>query len=348
MTKIINVGNIKIGGENPISIQSMTNTPTCDVIKTLNQINALQVAGCDIVRLAVSNDQDLEVCGLILKQVKIPLVADIQFDYNLAIKCSDIGFHKVRFNPGNIGSQIKVKELVSACKSNKTPIRIGVNSGSLDKQILDKYGDTADALVASAMENITVLEKCNFYDTIISVKSSKVKIMVEAYRKLNKLCDYPLHIGVTESGSYENGIIKSGIGIGTLLIDNIGDTMRVSLTGDPVQEVRAAKKILQAVGLDENYCEIISCPTCSRCKYDLLDLVEKVSKLTANIHKRMKIAVMGCIVNGPGEARDADIGIACGDEKAIIFKKGKIVKTIKMEQAYDELKQMIEEIKCQN
>lgn len=342
-TKEIKVGNILVGGSNPISVQSMTNTDTSDFISTYNQIIDLQNAGCDIVRLAVNNDSDIDCCKKLLNQVSIPLVADIQFDYRLAIKSSDAGFAKIRFNPGNIGSKAKVKELVDVCKANNTAIRIGVNSGSLDKEISSKYGFGAQALYQSVEDNVKLLESFGFYDIILSAKSSSVATTIETYRLLSKL-DYPLHVGVTESGYSTMGLIKSAIGIGSLLNDGIGDTIRVSLTGNPINEVYAGKDILKSLGLINEYCEIVSCPTCSRCKYNLESIVKELTEYTRNIKKKLKIAAMGCVVNGPGEARDADFGFAGGGNgEAVVFVKGNIVKKIKYDEIISEMKRMVDE-----
>lgn len=343
-TKLIKIKNIAIGGNSPIAIQSMTNTDTLDYDSTIEQVNKLYEAGCDIVRIAVSTKKEAESCKKIIAKCNVPLVADIQFDYKLAIMCADIGFNKIRFNPGNIGSEDKIKKLVDACKVNNVPIRIGVNSGSIEKDILSEFGNTAKALVMSATRHIAILEKLGFYDIVISIKSSTVNTMVEANQILKKSFDYPLHIGVTESGAYEHGLVKSAIGIGALLLNNIGDTIRVSLSGDPLQEPLAAKIILDSLNLNTKGCEIVSCPTCSRCKYDLMAVVDKVRELTKNIDKKLKIAVMGCVVNGPGEARDADLGIAGGKEKSIIFKKGEVVATVENERALLIFEQMIKEL----
>lgn len=340
MTKTVYVKNIPIGGGNRVTVQSMTNTPTADFERTSKQIDGLVKAGCDIVRLAVCNDQEVEVCKKLLSSFDVPLVADIQFDYRLAIKCSDIGFSKVRINPGNIGGENNVLELVAACKANETPIRVGVNGGSLEKDLL-RSG--AEALAESALRNVALLEKFGFYDIIISVKSSDVRTMIAANRIIATRCDYPLHLGVTESGDIEDGTLKSAIGIGSLLIGGIGDTIRVSLSGDPINEVYAARNILRAAGLDKNYCEIISCPTCSRCNYDLASVVAKVKEFTKDIVKPLKVAVMGCVVNGPGEAMGADCGVAGGKDKAVLFKKGKIVGTIPSSDVLPELKKLITE-----
>ncbi len=344
MKRIVKVKNVAIGGGSEISVQSMTNTDTANVSETLRQINALKEIGCDIVRVAVSSDEEVQASKLIIKQTDVPLVADIQFDYRLAIACADIGYSKIRFNPGNIGGKRKVKELVAACKANGVPIRIGVNGGSLEKEITDKYGNSAQGLAESALGHVKILEECGFYDIVISVKSSNVRTMTEANRLLDKMCDYPLHIGVTESGAYEDGLVKSAIGIGALLLDGIGDTLRVSLSGEPLQEVIAAKRILRATGIDKNFCEVVSCPTCSRCKYDMMSVLNKVRDLTKDIKKRMKIAVMGCVVNGPGEAKDADFGVAGGKDKAVIFKKGEVMATVKNEEIIPYMEKMILDI----
>lgn len=343
-TQKIKIGNVIIGGGEPIAIQSMTNTPTSDVEKTINQINELIGAGCDIVRLAVSDMCEVSASKEILKRVKVPLVADIQFDYKLAIACSDIGFNKVRFNPGNIGSESNVSELVKACKINKTPIRVGVNSGSIEKDLLGKYGKTGEALAYSALNHVALLEKFGFHDIVVSVKASDINNMIAANRIISEKCDYPLHLGVTESGAYDYGLVKSAIGIGSLLSDGIGDTIRVSLTGNPVSEISAAKLILQSLRLKE-HCEIVSCPTCSRCKIDLLKIVDEVNAMTKGINKNLKIAVMGCVVNGPGEAKDADFGIAGGDGKGVIFKKGEIIKTVSESEIIPELKKLIDDFR---
>ena len=338
MTKEVYVNKLPIGGGNRVTIQSMTNTPTADFDRTAAQIDRLIAAGCDIIRLAVCSEAEVEVSKRYIDRFSVPLVADIQFDYRLAIRCSEIGFSKVRINPGNIGSEDGVKKLVDVCKANGTPIRIGVNGGSLEKEV---NGSGAEALADSALKNVALLEKFGFYNTIISVKSSDVRTMIEANRIISTKCDYPLHLGVTESGDVDAGTIKSAIGIGALLADGIGDTIRVSLSGDPVSEVYAARNILRAIGLDKNYCEIISCPTCSRCSYDLAAVVGEVKEFTANIDKPLKVAIMGCVVNGPGEAKNADCGVAGGVDKAVLFKKGEVIKTIPTSDILIELKKLI-------
>lgn len=341
MRKIVTVGRFPIGN-GAVTVQSMTNTDTADFDATLGQIRALTDAGCDIVRLAVSDEREAETFGRLVKATDTPLVADIQFDYRLAIAASDAGAAKVRFNPGNIGSESRIAELVAACKANRTPIRVGVNGGSLEKDLLDTYGVTAAALCESALRHARLLEKHGFYDVILSAKASSVKTTIETYRQLHTACDYPLHVGVTEAGAYESGLVKSAIGIGSLLADGIGDTIRVSLSGEPVQEVRAAREILRALCL-EPHCEIVSCPTCSRCKYDLMRIVDEVRAVTKDIKKPLKIAVMGCVVNGPGEARDADFGVAGGKDKAVLFRKGEVYKTVPFTEVAAELKKQIEE-----
>lgn len=342
-TRKVTVGNVTIGGGAPVSIQSMTNTRTSDACATLEQIHALKEAGCDIVRLAVCNDDDLAACRTIVRQTDVPLVADIQFDWKLAAACSDIGFKKVRFNPGNIGSDENVRQLTNVCKHNGTPIRVGVNLGSLQKDVAEKYGRTATALCESALRHVALLEKYGFYDTVVSVKASDIRICTEAYRMLSEKCDYPLHLGITESGGSFRGIVKSSVGIGSLLLDGIGDTVRVSLTGDPVLEVLTAKQLLLALGLRQG-CEIVSCPTCSRCNIDLAAIYNAVAELAENVAVPLKIAVMGCVVNGPGEALDADLGVAGGNNgKSVLFSRGKVLKTVANEQIVPALKKLIEE-----
>lgn len=342
MTKTVKVGNIKVGGGNRISVQSMTNTDTADYQKTLAQIIELERAGCDIVRLAVGSDADVESCKKLISEVSVPLVADIQFDYRIAIKCAEIGFSKIRINPGNIGGPERVKAVVDACKNAGIPIRVGVNSGSLDKDVYAAYGNTPNALVESAMKHVRQLEDFGFDDIVVSVKASSVPLCVRAYRLLSETTDYPLHVGITESGGGESALLKSAVGIGSLLLDGIGDTIRVSLSDNPVEEVYAAKKILRAAGIDKNFCEIVSCPTCSRCKYDLIDIVREMQDYVKDIRIPMKIAVMGCVVNGPGEAKDCDFGVAGGGDKAVLFEKGEIVKTIPTDCVIPELKRRID------
>ncbi len=334
MTRQIIVGGVPIGGGAPVVIQSMLNTKTTDVEASLEQIKALQVAGCQIVRLAVPNMQAAESFGEICKESPLPLVADIHFDYKLAIAAAEGGASKIRINPGNIGGEDRVEAVVSVCKEKKIPIRIGVNGGSLDKKLLEKYGHpTAEALVESAFQHLELLEKFGFYDTCVSMKSSTVPTMVAAARLFREKCDYPIHIGVTETGPVRMGLMKSAMGIGALLLDGIGDTIRVSLTDDPVEEVYAAKDILKAAGLRKDGVNIISCPTCGRTQIDLIGLVNKVDEALKDCDKPITVAVMGCIVNGPGEAREADIGIAGGDGCGMLFEKGQQIEKL----PYDEL-----------
>lgn len=343
-TREIKIGNLYIGGENPIIIQSMTNTPTEDVEKTVAQIKELEKAGCELVRVTVNTEKAAEAIKEIKKQINIPLVADIHFDYKLALKAMENGIDKLRINPGNIGDDEKVRLVVEKAKELNVPIRIGVNSGSIEKKILEKYGRvTADGMVESAMYHVNLLEKYGFNNIVISLKASNVKMMVDAYRKISELVDYPLHLGVTEAGTEFQGTVKSAIGIGSLLVDGIGNTIRVSLTENPVEEIKVAKEILKVLGLREGV-EIVSCPTCGRTQIDLIGLAKKVEKEFGNIEKNIKIAVMGCIVNGPGEAKEADIGVAGGKGEGLLFKKGEIVKKVKEEEIIPELRKMLEEI----
>lgn len=334
MTRQIMVGNVPIGGGAPVAIQSMLNTKTTDVEGSLNQIKQLASAGCQIARLAVPNREAARGFAEICKESPLPLVADIHFDYQLAIAAAEGGASKIRINPGNIGGEDRVKAVVDVCKEKHIPIRIGVNGGSLDKTLLEKYGHpTPEALVESAFQHLELLEKQGFYDTCVSMKSSHVPNMVAAARLFRSKCDYPLHIGVTETGPVRQGLIKSAMGIGALLLDGIGDTLRVSLTDDPVEEVYAAKDILKAAGLRKEGVDIISCPTCGRTRIDLIGLVNQVDAALKDCQKPITVAVMGCIVNGPGEAREADIGIAGGDGWGMIFEKGVQVEKL----PYDEL-----------
>ena len=334
MIRQIFVGGIPMGGGAPVVIQSMLNTKTTDVEGSLSQIRALAAAGCQIARLAVPNMESARTFADICKESPLPLVADIHFDYKLAIAAAEGGASKIRINPGNIGGEDRVKAVVDVCKDKKIPIRIGVNGGSLDKRLLEKYGHpTAEALVESAFEHLELLEKQGFYDTCVSMKSSTVPTMVAAARLFRSKCDYPIHIGVTETGPVKQGLMKSAMGIGALLLDGIGDTIRVSLTDDPIEEVYAAKDILKAAGLRKEGVNIISCPTCGRTRIDLIGLVNKVDEALKNCEKPITVAVMGCVVNGPGEAREADIGIAGGDGWGMIFEKGEQVEKL----PYDEL-----------
>ena len=343
MTRVIHVGDVTIGGGAPVVIQSMLNTKTTDVEGSLAQIRALKTAGCQIARLSVQNMEAARGFAQICKESELPLVADIHFDYKLAIAAAEGGASKIRINPGNIGGEDRVRAVVDICKQKHIPIRIGVNGGSLDKRLLEKYGHpTAEALVESAFEHLELLEKHGFYDTCVSMKSSTVPTMVAAARLFRSKCDYPLHIGVTETGPVKMGMIKSAMGIGALLLDGIGDTIRVSLTDDPVQEVYAAKDILKAAGLRKDGVNIISCPTCGRTQIDLIGLVNRVDAALKDCQKPITVAVMGCIVNGPGEAREADIGIAGGDGFGMIFEKGVQVEKLPYDQLLDALLKRIE------
>ena len=345
MTRQIRVGDVLIGGGAPVVIQSMLNTKTTDVDGSLAQIKALKTAGCQIARLAVPNMEAARTFAEICKESPLPLVADIHFDYKLAIAAAEGGASKIRINPGNIGGEDRVKAVVDVCKDKHIPIRIGVNGGSLDKKLLEKYGHpTAEALVESAFEHLELLEKCGFYDTCLSMKSSTVPTMVAAARLFRSKCDYPLHIGVTETGPVKMGLMKSAMGIGALLLDGIGDTIRVSLTDDPVEEVYAAKDILKAAGLRKEGVNIISCPTCGRTRIDLIGLVNQVDAALKDCDKPITVAVMGCVVNGPGEAREADIGIAGGDGWGMIFEKGQQVDKLPYEELLPALLKRIEEM----
>ena len=332
-TRAVQIGNLSIGGNSKILIQSMTNTDTHDTVATVAQIKALADRGCDIVRITVPTLEAADTIKVIKEKTDIPIVADIHFDYKIALRCAKLGVDKIRINPGNIGDEDKIKAVCDACKARNIPIRIGVNSGSLEKNILTKYGSpTPEALAESALYNVALLEKFGFYDIVISIKASDPRVMIAANRIVAQKCDYPLHLGVTEAGSREMGSIKSAVGIGALLCDGIGDTIRVSLTDDPLEEIDAAKKILSAVGIEgQSGVQLISCPTCGRTKIDLIALVnrfEKELKSRGLSNVPIKIAIMGCAVNGPGEAREADVGIAGGIGEALLFKKGEIVKKI--------------------
>ena len=345
MTRKIMVGSVPIGGGAPVAIQSMLNTKTTDVEGCLAQIARLQAAGCQIARLAVPDQPSAAAFREICAASPLPLVADIHFDYKLAIAAAEGGAAKIRINPGNIGGDDRVRAVVEVCKEKHIPIRIGVNGGSLDKKLLEKYGHpTAEALVESAFSHLELLEKQGFYDTCVSMKSSTVPTMVAAARLFRSRCDYPLHIGVTETGPVRMGMIKSAMGIGALLLDGIGDTIRVSLTDDPVEEVYAAKDILKAAGLRKDGVNIISCPTCGRTKIDLIGLVNQVDAALKDCQKPITVAVMGCIVNGPGEAREADIGIAGGDGCGMLFEKGQQIAKIPYEELLPALLKRIQEL----
>ena len=345
MSKQIHVGAVAVGGGAPVSIQSMCNTPTQDVERTVSQILRLEGAGCQIIRVAVPDMDAARAIGPIRRRIHIPLVADIHFDYRLALECVRQGVDKIRINPGNIGSAEKVRAVADACRDRGIPIRIGVNGGSLEKDLLVKYGGvTAQALVDSAMGHVRLLNDCGFNDICISVKCSRVPVNMAAYRMLHEQTDYPLHLGVTEAGTPEMGVLKSAIGIGGLLCMGVGDTLRVSLTADPVEEVIAAKRILQAAGIRRSGPDLISCPTCGRTKYDMIPIAREVERRLKDCAKPITVAVMGCVVNGPGEASGADVGIAGGKGEGLLFAKGKILRKVPQEQLVDALFQEIDKL----
>lgn len=345
MTRRIQVGAVPVGGGAPVSIQSMCNTATEDVEATVQQIRRLEQAGCDIVRVAVPTEEAARAIPAIKRGIRIPLVADIHFDYKLALLCIDGGVDKIRINPGNIGSKERVRAVADGCRERGIPIRVGVNGGSLEKDILRKYGGvTAEALAESALGHVHLLEDCGFGDICISVKCSRVPVNMAAYELLHERVDYPLHLGVTEAGTPEMGVLKSAIGIGGLLCRGIGDTLRVSLTADPVEEVTAAKKILQAAGIRRTEPDLIACPTCGRTQYDMLPIAREVERRLKDCHKPITVAVMGCVVNGPGEAAAADVGITGGRGEGLLFAKGKILRKVPQEQLVDELFREIEKL----
>lgn len=344
-TRQIHIGNIAIGGGAPISVQSMTNTKTTDTESTVAQINALQAAGCDIVRLAVPDMDAALNLGNIIKKVNVPLVADIHFDYRLALEAINQGISALRLNPGNIGGEANVKAVVAEAKRHNIPIRIGVNAGSLDKKLLTKYGGvTAEALVESAMEHVRILEAQDFYDMKISLKAHDVPLTLAAYQLMSETVDYPLHLGITEAGTARTGMIKSAVGIGALLAQGIGDTFRISLTGDPVVEVKVANEILKSLGMREYGPTLISCPTCGRTSIDLAGIADEVDKRLQGITKPISVAVMGCVVNGPGEAKGADVGIAGGNGEGLVFRKGEIIRKVKETELVEELFKEIDNI----
>ncbi|OOB77119.1 MAG: 4-hydroxy-3-methylbut-2-en-1-yl diphosphate synthase [Epulopiscium sp. Nuni2H_MBin003] len=346
LTRLVKVKDVVIGGGNPITIQSMCNTKTDDVSKTIEQILSLEEAGCEIIRLAVPDIYAAKALSEIIPKVNIPVVADIHFDYRLALMAIENGVHKLRINPGNIGNKQNVAEVVKKALEYTIPIRIGVNSGSIEKDLLAKYGVCAKSMVLSAKKHIDILEDLGFYDICVSLKASNVPLSIEAYTLFAQQYDYPLHVGITEAGTFYKGTIKSSVGIGAILSRGIGDTIRVSLSDDPVKEVECSKYILQSLGLRNFGVEIISCPTCGRTNVDLIQLATKVEEYTKDFKHNIKIAVMGCVVNGPGEAREADIGIAGGKNEGIIFKKGKVVKKVAEDELFaafiKELKEMLD------
>jgi len=344
-TRQIHVGDVAIGGGAPVSVQSMTNTKTTDTEATLSQIRALAAAGCDIVRMAVPDMDAAKNVGSIVRQSPVPLIADIHFDYRLAIEAIHQGIQGLRLNPGNIGGEDRVRAVVTEAKAAGIPIRIGVNAGSLDKKILAKYGGvTAEALVESAMEHVHILEKQHFYDMKISLKAHDVPLTLAAYRLMSETVDYPLHLGITEAGTVHSGIIKSAVGIGALLAEGIGDTLRVSLTGDPVVEVKVANEILKSLGLKEYGPTLVACPTCGRTSIDLPAIAARVEKKLEGITEPIEVAVMGCVVNGPGEARGADVGIAGGNGEGLVFRKGEILRKVPEEDLVEELFKEIDTI----
>lgn len=333
MTKPIKVGNQIIGGNTPVKIQTMCDIKTSKIADVIKEIEEVYELGCDIIRVSVKDDDDVLALKTIKQNIKIPLVADIHFDYRLCLKAIDQGVDKVRINPGNIGSEENLEKVAKAIKESGVAVRVGANSGSIEKEFYDKYGRSAIALSESALRNVAILEKYGVENIVVSAKASDVKTTVDTYRYLHEKTDYPLHLGVTEAGSLNMGVIKGSIGIGSLLLDGIGDTIRVSLTAPISEEVIYAKRILRSVGLDNNYVDVVSCPTCGRTAYDMKGLLEKVEKAVSNINKPLKVAVMGCVVNGPGEAKECDIGIAGGDGKCVLFKKGEVYKTVDLENA---------------
>ncbi len=337
------VGGVPIGGDSPISVQTMTKTKTSNIEATVQQIKEAEEAGCDIIRVTVNDKEAAEAIKEIVKRSNIPIVADIHFNHIFALKAIEAGVAKVRINPGNIGSEERIKEVLSKAKERKIPIRIGVNSGSLEEDILEKHGyPTAEALYESAMKHVRICEKYGFEDIVISVKSTNVRLMIEAYRMIAERTDYPLHLGVTEAGTTRVGTIKSAVGIGTLLAEGIGDTIRVSLTDDPVKEIEVGKEILRSLDLASRNVEIIACPTCGRLEVDLFSITNKLETAVKDIKKPIKVALLGCVVNGPGEASEADIGIAAGKGVAILYRKGEVIRKIKEEEIVDVL---LEEIK---
>lgn len=344
-TRAVPIGNRVIGGGNPILIQSMTNTRTEDVAATVAQIHRLEAAGCDIIRCTVPNHEAALAIGEIKKQIRIPLVADIHFDYRMAVEAIENGADKIRINPGNIGGCDKIKAVVDAAKERNIPIRVGVNSGSLEKEFIEKYGGvTAQGLVESALDKVGIIRRLGYDNLVVSIKSSDVMMCFQAHTLIAKECNLPLHVGITEAGTVFSGSLKSGVGLGLILNEGIGDTVRVSLTGDPVKEVLAAKIILRTLGLRKGGVEIVSCPTCGRTKIDLIGLANQVEELVAGIDKDIKVAVMGCVVNGPGEAKEADIGIAGGDGCGVLIKKGEVIRKVPEEQLLAALMEEIDKL----
>ena len=344
MSKVVKVGNRLLGGGNPVLIQSMVNVKTSKIAEVIEQIKELEELGCDIIRVSCKDEDDVKAIPFIKREIGIPLVADIHFNYKYALGAIDGGVDKIRINPGNIGSEKNVEEVARALKQNGVSVRVGSNSGSVEKELLAKYGKSEISLAESALKNVAILEKFGVEDIVISAKASNVPLTVATYRYLSKKTDYPLHVGVTEAGTDNMGTVKSSVGIGSLLLDGIGDTIRVSLTAHPRNEIIVAKRIIRSCGLDKNFVEVISCPTCGRTEYDSISLANKVEELTANIKKPLKIAVMGCVVNGPGEAKDCDLGIAGGGGICAFFKNGEIYKKVPFKDAEKEFIKEIEEL----
>ncbi len=344
-TKKIKIGDKEIGGGNPVLIQSMCNTRTDDVESTVRQILSLEEAGCEIIRCTVPDRRSAEAIKEIKKRIHIPLVADIHFDYKMAIAAVENGADKIRINPGNIGGEEKLSEVVRVCRERDIPIRVGVNSGSLEKELIEKYGGvTAEGLVESALDKVRMIEKHDYGNIVISIKSSDVLMCIDAYRSVASKSEYPLHVGITEAGTVISGNIKSSVGLGIILYEGIGDTIRVSLTGDPVEEIRSAKLILKTLGLRKGGVEVVSCPTCGRTRINIIELANKVETMVQGIDKELKVAVMGCAVNGPGEAKEADIGIAGGDGEGLLFRKGKILKKVREDELLNALKEELDKI----
>ncbi len=345
LTREVKIGNVKIGGNNPVLIQSMCNTDTNDVDATVVQILALEKEGCEIVRIAVKDLETSEKVAEIKKRINIPLVCDVHFDYRIALRCMELGADKIRINPGNIGSIVNTQKVVEMAKEKNIPIRIGVNSGSVEKALIEKHGGvTTSAIVESAMNHVKILESLDFHDIVISIKASSVPFTLAAYEEMSSLVDYPLHLGITESGTLKGGTIKSSVGIGSILSRGIGDTIRVSLTDDPIHEIDVAKSILSSLEIRSFGATIVSCPTCGRTQINLIKIANEVEEICKSVKKDIKIAVMGCVVNGPGEAREADIGIAGGKGEGLIFKNGEIIKKVKEENLLEELLLEIEKM----
>ena len=346
-TRQVSVGGVLIGGDSPVKIQSMTTTKTSDTEGTEAQIGRLEEAGCEIVRVAVADEADARAIAAVKGKIRIPLVADIHFSPRLAVLAVENGADKIRINPGNIGGEREIAYVADCVRAHHIPVRVGANTGSIEKEFLEKYGRSAEALVGSALYNVGILERHGVEDIVISVKASDVPLTTKAYALLSERTDYPLHVGVTEAGTTEAGIVKSAVGIGALLLNGIGDTIRVSLTDDPVREVYAAREILRACGLEKDYVEVVSCPTCGRCEWESMALAQKVTEFVRPYKKRLKVAVMGCVVNGPGEAKDADIGIAGGKGRCVLFRKGAPYKTVDADAAerefFEELKGLLQD-----